>query len=276
MRVSTGSSRLPSTPQVATGYAEVGPLRMYHEIRGQGRDLVLLHGGGSTIEATFERVMPLLSGHHRTIAIEQQGHGRTADLDRPFSFEQMADDTAAVLRQLAIGRADVFGFGTGGSVAMQLAVRHPTVIRKLVLASTFVRSDGLVPELRQAFQRPAELAELPPALRDAYLATAPRPQDLQSQADKLRALMREFRDWSADELRRIRAPVLVMSGDQDVVTPEHALEMMRAFPHGQLMILPGLHGAYLGEASTPATSSRVPLLAASIIDEFLAAPMPPA
>jgi pimeloyl-ACP methyl ester carboxylesterase len=247
---------------------------MYYEIRGQGRDLVLLHGGGSTIATTFERILPQLSSHHRTIALEQQGHGRTADVDRPFSFEQMADDTAAALGQLRVGHADVFGFSNGGNVAMQLALRHPALVRKLVVASAFVRSDGLVPELRQSFRQPVQIAEIPPALRDAYLETAPRPQDLERQATKLMAMMAGFHDWSADELRRIHAPVLVVAGDQDIVTAEHALEMARAFPHGQLMILPGLHGAYIGEASTPATSSRTPLLAASIIDEFLAGAMP--
>jgi pimeloyl-ACP methyl ester carboxylesterase len=266
---------MPATPQVTSGYVAVGPLRMYYEIRGQGRDLVLLHGGGATIETTFERILPQLSSHHRTIALEQQGHGRTADVERPFSFDQMADDTAAALAQLRVGHADVFGFGNGGNIALQLALRHPAAVRKLVLASTFVRADGLVPELRPSFDRPVDIAEIPAGLRDAYLEVAPRPHDLQRQATKLMALMAGWTDWSADDLRRIGAPVLVVAGDQDIVTPEHALDMMRGFRHGQLMILPGLHGAYIGEASTPATSSRTPLLAASIIDEFLAGAMPP-
>jgi pimeloyl-ACP methyl ester carboxylesterase len=226
------------------GYAPVNGLRMYYEIHGAPRTdaqppLVLLHGGGSTIETSFAELLPLLSRDRQVIAFDQQGHGRTADiLDRPFTFEQSADDAVALLDHLKIDRADFYGFSNGGTIVLQIARRHPQRVRKLVAASAIVNKNGMPPEF-WAGMRNATLASMPKELRDAYARVAPHPEQLQSFHDKSVRRMLEFEDWSPQDVAAIRAPTLVVVGDRDVVRPEHAVEMYRLLPHAQLAILPG-------------------------------------
>jgi pimeloyl-ACP methyl ester carboxylesterase len=227
-------------PSVRAGYAEVNGLRMYYEVHGGGgHPLVLVHGGGSTIQTSFGAVLPGLARTRQVIAVETQGHGHTADIDRPLSFAQDADDVAALLRELGIGSADVFGYSNGANVAMEMGIRHPALVRRLVVASTVIRNDGLQPGILESFFQPASPESMPPELRAAYLAAAPRPQDLPALVDKLMARMRGFADMEADAVRSIRAPTLVLTGDADVGRPEHAVEMFRLLPNAQLAILPG-------------------------------------
>lgn len=251
-----------------TAHASVNGLRMYYEEHGRGRPLVLLHGGGSTVRTSFGAVLPRLARTHRVIAPEQQGHGHTADLDRPFSFEQMADDTAALLEQLGVREADVLGFSNGGMVALQLALRHPGLVRRLVLCSSFYAHDGLDPALRQGFEH-ASPADMPPPLREAYLAAAPRP-DLTAFVAKTVAMMTSFADVPEERLRTIRAPTLVMMGDRDVVSVEHAARLARLVPAGELAVFPGSgHGTYLGVAEAAVPGSPLPDLAVAMIEAFL-------
>jgi pimeloyl-ACP methyl ester carboxylesterase len=232
-------------------YANVGPLRMYYEDHGQGRPLVLIHGGGSTVETSFGAILPILARSHRVIAVEEQGHGHTADLARPLSFEQMADDTAALLEQLHVRDADVLGFSSGGRVALELAVRHPSLVRRLIICSGFYAHAGLIPALRAGFDQPPNAAAMPKSLRDAYLAASPHP-DLQAFVAKTVAMMKSFPDIPEDKLRAIDAPTLVMLADQDVILPEHAVNLAKLVKHGQLAIFPNAqHGAYLGVAESP-------------------------
>src|SRR6188508_3207714 len=126
----------------ASGYASVNGLKMYYEIHGTGTPLVLIHGGGSTLQTTFGRVIPSFAKTHQVIAVEMQAHGHTADIDRPLSFTQDADDIAELLRQLHITKADIFGFSNGASTTLQLAIRHPEVVNKIIVASTFYKKDG--------------------------------------------------------------------------------------------------------------------------------------
>jgi pimeloyl-ACP methyl ester carboxylesterase len=255
-------------------YANIGPLRMYYEDHGQGRPLVLIHGGGSTIETSFGAVLPVLARARRVIAVEEQGHGHTADLARPFSFEQMADDTAALLEQLHIRDADVLGFSSGGRVALELAVRHPSLVHRLIVCSGFYAHAGLIPALRAGFEQPPNAAAMPRSLRDAYLAAAPHP-DLQGFVAKTVAMMKSFPDIPDDKLRAIQAPTLVMLGDQDVILPGHAAELARLVKHGQLAIFPNAqHGSYLGVAESP----HDPLLfelGIKTLERFLAEPSTP-
>ncbi|MFY3744802.1 alpha/beta fold hydrolase [Anaeromyxobacter sp. Red801] len=228
---------------VQRGYAPVNGLRMYYELHGPAGakkpPLVLLHGGGSTLDTTFARLIPALARHRRVIAFEQQGHGRTADLpDRPFTFEQSADDTAALLRHLGVARADLFGFSNGGTIALQVAVRHPALVRRLVVASTLVRRDGLAPQAWEAIRR-GRLEDMPAELRQAYLAVAPHPEQLPSFHAKSARRMLEFRDWTDAEVRSISVPVLVVAGDRDAVLPEHAVALARLLPDARLAVLPG-------------------------------------
>lgn len=254
------------------GYAAVHGLRMYYEEHGRGPPLVLIHGGGSTVQTSFGAILPKLSRRHRVIAPEQQGHGHTADIARPLSFEQMAEDTAALLGQLGVRDADVLGFSNGGMVALQLAIRHPALVRRLIVCSSFYAHEGLAPALRQGFEH-ASVADMPAALREGYLAVAPHPEALPAFVAKTVAMMRSFTDLSAAQLRAIGAPTLVMVGDADVVLPEHSFQLSRLVQHGQLAVFPGsAHGTYLGTAEAAKPGSPLPDVAVTMIEAFLGEP----
>jgi pimeloyl-ACP methyl ester carboxylesterase len=225
-------------------YAPVNGLKMYYEIHGAQSDsrqapLVLLHGGGSTIETSFGKILPALASTRQVIAFEQQGHGRTADVaGRPFTFEQSAEDTVSLLRYLEIARADIFGYSNGGHIAIQLAISHPESARKLVIESAMFDRDGSEPAFWEGFKS-TKLDDMPAELREAYLSTAPRPEDLPIFFAKSVQRMQSFKGWSLDEIRSITAPALIISGDRDVVRPEHAVQTFRLLAQAQLAVLPG-------------------------------------
>ena len=248
-------------------YANVNGLKMYYEIHGTGgTPLVLLHGGGSTIDHSFGKVLGTFAKTRQVIAFEQQGHGHTADVDRPFSFEQSADDTAALLRHFKIEQADFYGYSNGGNIAMQVAIRHPRLVQKLVVASAFFKRDGLYPGLWDAMKQ-AKLETMPAELKEAYLGVSPHPERLQSFHDKSAKRMLEFKDWRTEDIQSIKAPSLIVIGDADIVRPEHAVEMFRLVPHGELAVLPGTNHMMV--------VNRADLLL-SIIPPFLDSPMPKA
>lgn len=228
---------------VHSGYAPVNGLRLYFEVHGDTRPgqpaLVLLHGGGDTIQTSFGQILPVLAGRRQVIAFEQQGYGHTADIaDRPFSFEQSADDTAALLAHLRIPAADLLGFSNGGTIALQVAIRHPGVVRRLVLASALAGRDGAYPWLWDAMDN-ARLENMPQELQAAYASVAPEPGNLRLMHDKAVQRVREFKDIPEAALRGIAAPALVVVGDADVVRPEHAVQLARQLPRSQLAVLPG-------------------------------------
>lgn len=238
------------------GYAPVNGLAMYFEIHGQGRPLLLLHGAFSTIGTSFGALLPKLAQHHQVIAVELQGHGRTADIERPLTYEQMADDTAALLEHLGIAKADVFGYSMGAGVALQLTIRQPRLVRKLVVASVTYRSDGLYPEVLAGLETTTPESLLGSPWHEEYLRTAPDPQSFPALVSKLIALDRTPQAWSPEAIRGIAASTLVIVGDSDIVRPEHALEMFRLFgggvagdlvglPKAQLAVLPGTTHATL-------------------------------
>src|SRR5215217_7886898 len=175
-------------------YASVNGLRMYYEIHGTGRPLVVLHGAYMTIE-TMGEIVPSLAETRQVIAAELQGHGHTADIDRPLSYEHMADDVAALVAEVGIDKADVFGFSLGGGVALQLAIRHPEVVRKLVAASASYTSDGLYPEVRDTIETitPELFAGSP--IEEAYLRSAPNPDDFPTLVARLKQLDMEPFAW---------------------------------------------------------------------------------
>jgi len=255
---------------LASGHAPVNGIEMYYEVHGRrdGVPLVLLHGGGSTIEVTFGRVLPIFAGSRRVIAVEEQGHGRTTDRDAPVTFETSADDVAALLRYLEVDRADVFGFSNGASVALQVAIRHPDLVRKLVFASSMTRRDGARPQLWE-FMEQADFSTMPQPLKDAFLRVNPDVRKLETMHDKDLARMRSFADVPDDTVRSVRAPTLIVLGDQDTVRIDHAVELTRLIPGARLLILPGGHGDYLGEAVMTQQDTRYPELTARLIEEFL-------
>ena len=259
----------------AGSYASVNGLEMYYETHGTGEPLVLLHGAYMTIDAMGE-VVPSLAKTRRVVAIELQGHGRTADIDRPLSYEQMADDVAALVDHIGIEGADIFGYSMGGGIALQVAIRRPEVVRKLVLASAYYNNDGVYPELLQAIETimPEAFAGTP--WREEYDRIAPNPEDFPTLVAKLKELDLTFVGWPPEDIQAIEAPALIIIGDSDVVRSEHTVEMFRligggvagdlaGLPSSQLAVLPGTTHVGLVERSD---------LLVSMIGEFLDTPMP--
>lgn len=255
-----------------SGYSSVNGLKMYYEIYGEekpGEPLVLIHGGGSTIQSTFGRVIPMLAKHRKLIAVELQAHGRTSDRNTDLSFEQDADDVATLLSNLHIGKADFFGFSNGGTTALQIAIRHPEMVDKIVAASALCKRSG-VPSWFWNFMKKQRLENMPEQLKEAYLKVSPNPHGLQVMHDKDVKRMLEFKDIPDAELESIKAPTLIIVGDRDLITPEHALEMHRLITNSELAIIPGGHGEYIGEITTlkPGYSER-DFVAVPIIENFL-------
>lgn len=262
-----------ASAQAVGRYANVNGLTMYYEVHGHGSPLVLIHGGGSTIGTTFGRILPALAKSHQVIAVELQAHGHTADIDRPLSFEQDADDVAALLAQLGIRKADIFGFSNGASTTLQIAIRHPELVGKIVVASTMFKRDGAYPWLWSSFTHPT-LDQMPQPLRDAYLRINPDTDALRAMFERDVARMRSFRDIDEKDIQSIQAPALIIIGDRDVVRPEHAVEMYRLMKRARLAILPGGHGEYMGEITTVKPGHHdYPAL--PIIEEFLDEPVAP-
>jgi len=224
-------------------------------------------------------LLPALAASRRVIAPEQQGHGHTADIDRPLTFEQMADDTAALLDHLAVDQADLFGYSLGGQIALQLAIRHPARVRKLVVAAAPYRQDGWFPEVVEVSSSitPELFAGSP--VETEYQRTAPDPDGFPELVAKLTRLHAEPYAWPDDAIRAIPAPTMILLGDADGVRPEHAVELFRlrgggipgdvvGLPSARLAVLPGTtHVGLIVERS----AWLVPMVA-----EFLDAPMPEA
>jgi len=257
-----------AAPATGEQYAKIGPLRMYYEVHGAGKPLLILHGGGSTIQTTFGAVLPALAAQRLLIAPEQQGHGHTADVDRPLSFSQMADDTAALLRQLHVGKVDVIGFSNGAGVAIELSLRHPELVDRLVLGSIYFRRDAIKPELLAAFRQAAP-DSMPEIYRKAYLEVAPNPGDLANLTPKIMNNLLTFEGWTEAQLGSISAPTMIVQAHDDVAPLEHAVAMAHAIPNAQLLAVPGGHGSYLGEAMAAIPGSKLPDYATGIILEFL-------
>lgn len=253
-----------------SGYSVVNGLKLYYEIYGQGKPLILIHGGGSTIQSTFEKVIPLFAKSRQVIAVELQAHGRTSDRDADLSFEQDADDVATLLNNLKIAKADFFGFSNGGTTTLQLAIRHPGMVDKIILGSALAKRNG-VPEQFWGFMEQARLDNMPQQLREAYLKVASDdPSGLQIMHDRDAWRMVNFKDIPDEQIRSIQAPTLIIIGDKDVITPEHAIEMSRQIANAELAIIPGGHGEYIGEVTTlKAGFKESDLVAVPLIENFL-------
>ena len=267
-----GESEMTTTaPQ--TGYASVNGLEMYYEIHGTGEPMVVLHGAYMSIVSMGE-IIPRLAETRQVIAVELQGHGRTADVDRPLSYEQMADDVAALMQSIGIERADIFGYSLGASTGIQLAIRHPQMVDRLVLASPAYNRSAYHPGFFEMVETitPELFAGTP--IVDDYARLAPNPENFPTLVEKLVQLDLETPDWLAEDIQGITSPTLVIVGDSDAVRPEHAVEMFRLFGGGVNGDLTGLPNAQL--AVLPGTTHigvvfRVNLLT-PIITEFLDMP----
>jgi pimeloyl-ACP methyl ester carboxylesterase len=255
--------------QTAGKYAHVNGIKMYYEIHGTGSPLVLIHGGGSTIKTNFSRIMPVLAKTHQVIAVELQAHGHTGDRDAPETFAQDASDVAELLKQLNISKADIFGFSNGGQTAIQLALDYPDRVNKLIIASAFYKRDAAPEAFWEGFKNP-QFSSMPQVYKDEFAKINSDPAALMNMFSKDAHRMLLFKGWSDEEIKSIQSPALVVIGDRDLASPEHAAQMARLFPHGRLAILPGGHGEYFGEIYYPDKGSKMPELFAAMLDEFLA------
>jgi pimeloyl-ACP methyl ester carboxylesterase len=265
-----------ATTNVKEAYVSVNGLEMYYEIHGTGQPLVLLHGAFSAIGTSFGGLIPGLAKTRQVIAFELQGHGRTADIDRPLSMDLMADDTAAAIKELGFETADVLGYSLGAGVALQVAIRHPEVLRKLILASITYTLDGFHPGLIEGMgdMKPEMMYGSP--WHDEYIKLAPHPEDFAKLFAKKAEMDSRLRDIPDETIRAIKAPTLLIAGDSDLVRPEHIVQMFRllgggvfgdtpaGMPNSQLAILPG--------TSHVTVVSRTELLV-PMINTFLDAPI---
>ncbi|MEO3775494.1 alpha/beta fold hydrolase [Micromonospora sp. B11E3] len=236
-------------------YAEVNGLSLWYQVHGSGRPLVLLHGGFGAAEM-FAPVLPALAGRRRVIAVDLQGHGRTADVDRPLRYESMADDVAALIRHLDLGEVDLMGYSLGGGVALRVAIQHSALVRRLVVVSAPCRSQGWYPEVLAAMAAHDEQAAermRGTASHELYARVAPRPEDWPALWVKSGDLLRRDYDWSA-EVAALTVPVLLVFADADSVSTAHVVEFFgllgggrrdaggdgAARPASRLAVLPGL------------------------------------
>jgi pimeloyl-ACP methyl ester carboxylesterase len=252
-----------------SGHAPVNGIQMYYEIHGNGNlPLVLIHGGGSTIETTFGAILPVLAAQGKVIAVELQAHGRTSDRNAPESFEQDANDVAALLKYLKVEKANILGFSDGGCTTLQLAISHPELVNKIVVVAANYQREGMVPGFFDGLQH-ATLKDMPGPLKAGYLKVTPDEKGLQNMFEKDVARRLAFKDRPEEELRSIKALTLLMAGDHDVITTEHTVKMSHVIPGAQLVILPGAHGTLLGEICSAKKGSRQPEITATLVEEFL-------
>jgi pimeloyl-ACP methyl ester carboxylesterase len=225
--LSIGASAQAQEP--VTGYAPVSGLRMYYEIHGagSGEPLVLLHGSYMTITNNWTAWLGELSKARKVIAVEMQGHGRTADIDREFSYENLADDIAAMLDQLEIPRADLLGYSMGGGVAMQVAIRHPEKVRRVVSISAVFRHDGWVQEALDMYPKLTAEAFKSTTLETEYKKLSPTPNEFPYFVKRVIAMDLKPYDFGADKLKATPAPFLFIHGDADGVRLGHIAEMFR-------------------------------------------------
>ena len=220
-----GSTAAAQEPK--TGYAPVNGLKMYYEIHGKGDPVVLLHGAFMTITNNWTDMIAELSKTRLVIAVEMQGHGRTADIKRDFSYENLADDIAALLDYLKIKQADVLGYSMGGGVAMQLAIRHPERVRKVVSISAVFRSDGVVKEATEALTRLEAGMFKGSPIETEYKKLSPTPDQFETFVKHVVQFASKPYDFGAEKMKATKAPMLFIHGDADGVRLDYIAEVFR-------------------------------------------------
>jgi len=214
-------------------YAEVNGINLYYETHGEGRPMILLHGGLMSGEM-FGPVLPLLADRHQVVTVDLQGHGRTADIDRPIDIRLMADDIAALIDHLALATPDVVGYSLGGGVALHTAAKYPAKVRRLVAASANIRPDAIYPEMRaQQSQVNAAAAEFmkDTPMYQLYQRVAPRPEDFPRLLTKIGESMSKDFDFT-DEVRGLKVPTLIVAADADMAPPSHYVDVFKLLDGG--------------------------------------------
>ncbi|MAE83317.1 MAG: alpha/beta hydrolase [Flammeovirgaceae bacterium] len=233
----------------SSGYSEVNGLTMYYEVHGSGDPIVLIHGGGSTIETNWSQLIPLLTANRKVIAMELQAHGRTTDRGMDSSFEEDADDVATLLGNLDIEKADILGFSNGATTALQLAIRHPNQVNKLIAISPLTKRNG-VPDFFWDFMKNDSLENMPKPLQEGFLKVNPDTTKLQIMHGRDAKRMVNFEDIPDKLLQSIKAPTLLVVGDKDIILPAHLLELQQLISNCEMAIIPGTHGECIGEITT--------------------------
>jgi pimeloyl-ACP methyl ester carboxylesterase len=246
---------IASTPaaaasQEAGNRVEVNGMKMYYEVSGAGEPLVVLHGAYMNIRS-MGAIIPKLAETHRVFALEFQGHGRTTDIDRPITYPNLADDVAAFMDEVGLDSADVFGYSMGAQTGLQLAIRHPEKVRKLVAASVAYDLEGWQPAFKEIIPKMTVEMILDMPFAQEYRELAPDPKGFPALAEKLIALEHEPMAWEAD-VRALKTPVLIIAGDADVATLEHSVALFRL-----------LGGGGMGDMGQPLPASRLAILPAT-------------
>lgn len=229
---------------------EVNGMQMYYEVSGQGDPLVVLHGAYMNIPS-MGGIVGRLAETHKVYALEFQGHGRTTDIDRPITYPNLADDVAAFMDAVGVEKADVFGYSMGSAAGLQLAIRHPEKVDKLVAASVSYDVEGMQPAMAAFIPQMAPEMFVGTPMEDEWKKLAADPEGFRPLVEKLIALEHEPMDWEA-EVKALNSPVLIISGDSDVVTLEHTVAMFRL-----------LGGGIMGDMGTPLPASRLAILPAT-------------
>lgn len=229
---------------VDKGYKKVNGIRMYYEIYGSGKPLVLIHGGGSSILFDYKEIILRLENQFQLIGIDLQNHGMSEHRDIPETFEQDAHDVAALLKEINIEKASFWGFSNGGSTVMQIAHLYPEIVEKLIVASALFKRSGMMDGFFESMEE-VTLGSMPEPLKINFLNLNPDFSALENMFNKDSGRMKSFEDWNENILKGITSPTLFISGDKDVIKPEHVVEMWRLVEGSQLMILPATHGSYM-------------------------------
>ncbi len=240
-------------------YAEVNGMQMYYEVSGDGPPMVVLHGAYMHIPGMGD-IIPQLAEMHQVYALEFQGHGRTTDIDRPITYENLADDVAAFMDAVGLEEADAFGYSMGAGAGLQLAIRHPDRVNQLVAISAAFHSDGMNPTFREFIPQMNVEMFLDMPFAEEYRQLAPDPDGFPALVEKLIALEHEPMEWR-DEVAALEVPMLIITGDADVVTLEHSVEMFRL-----------LGGGAMGDMGAPLAPSRLAVLPATSHTALIAQP----
>jgi pimeloyl-ACP methyl ester carboxylesterase len=248
LNCSVGFGKNESTP--VGKYVAVNGMKMYYEVSGAGDPLIVLHGAYMN-NPSMGKIIPMLAANYKVYALEFQGHGRTNDIDRPITYPNLADDVAAFMDAVGLKKTDVFGYSMGAGAGLQLAIRHPGKVNKLVAASVAYDLEGWQPEFKAAIpQMTVEMLVNMPFAED-YSKLAPNPDGFPALAEKLIALEKEPMSWKED-VKKLKAPVLIIAGDADVATLEHMVAMFRL-----------LGGGVMGDMGNPLPASRLAILPAT-------------
>jgi pimeloyl-ACP methyl ester carboxylesterase len=269
-----GSSSI-GTSSFKSGYAPVNGLKMYYEIHGKGDPIILVHGAYSAIGTSFAKVLPGLAGARQVIAVELQGHGRTKDIDRPITYEQLADDISQFMSYLNIPKADLWGYSLGAGVCLQVYFRHPEKVNKMILSSLGYSSAGVYPEVWEGIKFITPQVFEGSIYKREYDSLAPDKKAFPELVNKLLKLDATPFDWGSAAVKAIKTPVMLIIGDADIVKPEHAVEMFRLLGGGVIGDMVGIPNSRL--AILPATTHTTVMNDNSILlpmaNSFLNAPV---